>query len=213
MACCLLLLAGKGSAQEEPPDPPKWHVHREIDPITDEKRVLALLYGRIVDTMTRDGAITGIPTLTISCNTQGTWGVSSPQGSLSKDFVLDVSITSPVLRPEFDPDNPNRPPIDILGLMETVDRDVITRFDSEKPEVEQWGASDGRGLRDSVSLPAWLHNERYSPWTFLERLATGTHHKLAVRTVDHEIVWTATFDISKAAPVAREVLVLCPESD
>ena len=113
---------------------------------------------------------------------------------------------SPVLRSESDFD-------DILSLFETVDRDVIIRFDSEKPEVERWETCCGRGLRDSVSLPAWIQNERYSPWTFLERLATGAHHKLAVRTVDHDIVWTAMFDISEAAPVAREVLALCPESD
>ncbi|MCY4586416.1 MAG: hypothetical protein OXB98_10315 [Bryobacterales bacterium] len=205
-ACCLLLFANEGLAQEELPDPPKWYADRETDPITDEKRVFASLRGRTVDTMTRDGAITGDPTISIWCSTIGTYVVRSPQGDLEKDFALDVDIKSPVLRSESDFD-------DILSLFETVDRDVIIRFDSEKPEVERWETCCGRGLRDIVSLPAWIQNERYSPWTFLERLATGAHHKLAVRTVDHDIVWTAMFDISEAAPVAREVLALCPESD
>ena len=92
--------------------------------------------------------------------------------------------------------------------MGMVDRDVIVRFDSTAPEVERWRTLDGRGIRDIVSLP----DERYSPYTFLERLATGAHHKLAVRTVDHDIVWTSIFDISEAAPIAQEVLETCPES-
>ena len=112
----------------------------------------------------------------------------------------EVHTPTPVLRPEFDPANPNRPPMDLL--MGMVDRDVIVRFDSTAPEVERWRTLDGRGIRDSVSLP----DERYSPYTFLERLATGAHHKLAVRTVDHDIVWTSIFDISEAAPIAHEVL-------
>lgn len=212
VACCLLWFASEGQAQEELPDPPKWHVDREIDPITDEKRVFAKLRGRTAVTTTRDGAITKAPTISIWCNTQGTWVVRSPQGDLKKDFSLEVQITSPGLRPEFDPDNPNRPGINYLAMAKTVDRDVIVRFDSEKPAVERWGTSGGDGGRwDSVSLLD--HLERYSPYPFLERLATGAHHRLAVRTRDYDIVWTALFDISEAAPVAREVLVLCPKSD
>ena len=95
--------------------------------------------------------------------------------------------------------------------MEMVDRDVIVRFDSEEPEVERWGGGDFPGWRDSVSL--YAYQEKYQPYAFLERLATGAHHKLAVRTVDDDIVWTAIFDISEAAPVAQEVLTVCPESD
>lgn len=213
-ACCLVVFASEGQAQEELPDPPKWHVDREIDPITDEKRVFAKLRGRTAITTTRDGAITKAPTISIWCNTQGTWVVRSPQGDLKKDFSLEVQITSPGLRPEFDPDDPNRPGINYLASAKTVDRDVIVRFGSEKPAVERWGTSGGDGGRwDSVSLRAWTQNERYSPWTFLERLATGAHHRLAVRTWDHDIEWTALFDISEAAPVVREVLALCPESD
>ena len=202
VACCLLLLTSDGLAQA-------WEVNREIDPITDEKRVFAQLRGKIVD-ITLDGT----PSIIILCKTIGTYVVSSPQGNLDKGFVLDVSIVSPVLRPEFDPANPNRPPLvfDPLSVTRWVDRDVIVRFDSEEPEVKRWrtlGASGG--LRDSVSLDAW--QERYQPYAFLERLATGEHHKLAVRTIDQDIVWTAIFDISEAAPVAQEVLETCPESD
>ena len=210
VACYPLLFASEGLAQEELPDPPRWHVNREIDPITDKKRMFTSLRGRIVDTMTRDGAITGVPTLSISCNTQGTFFVRSPQGDLYKDFSLTVSIDSPVLRPEFDAANPNRPPFNPLSVR-MVDRDVIVRFDSEEPEVERWRGTDPPGWRDSVSL--YDYQEKYQPYAFLERLATGAHHKLAVRTVDHDIVWTAIFDISKAAPVAQEVLTVCPESD
>ena len=46
-SCCLLLFASEGLAQEELPDPPRWYVNREIDPITDFKRVFtASLRGR-----------------------------------------------------------------------------------------------------------------------------------------------------------------------
>ena len=89
VACCLLLFASEGLAQEELPDPPRWYVNREIDPITDKKRVFTSLRGRIVDTMTRDGAITGVPTLSISCNTRGTWFVRSPQGDLYPELCTD----------------------------------------------------------------------------------------------------------------------------
>ena len=137
VACCLLLFASEGLAQEELPDPPRWYVNREIDPITDKKRVFTSLRGRIVDTMTRDGAITGVPTLSISCNTRGTWFVRSPQGDLYKNFHLDVYIPSPVLRPEFDPANPNRPPMDLL--MEMVDRDVIVRLTARNQKLSVGG--------------------------------------------------------------------------
>ena len=210
VACCLLLFTSEGLSQEELPDPPRWHVNRETDPITDDKRVFAQLRGKIVGTsLTLDGT----PSIIIVCNTIGTYVVSSPQGDLDKDFSLNVSINSPVLRPEFDPANPNRPPLlfDPLSVTRDVDRDVIVRFDSEEPEVERWGATDFPGWRDVVSL--YDYQERYQPYAFLERLATGAHRRLAVRTRDHDIVWTAIFDISKAAPVAQEVLETCPESD
>ena len=38
VACYPLLFASEGLAQEELPDPPRWHVNREIDPITDKKK-------------------------------------------------------------------------------------------------------------------------------------------------------------------------------
>ena len=40
------------------------------------------------------------------------------------------------------------------------------------------------GWRDSVSLYDW--HEKYQPYAFLERLATGAHQKLAVRTRDSD---------------------------
>ena len=196
VACCLLLLPIDGLAQA-------WEVNREVDAITDDKRVFAVLNGQVVDVVSprfEDRSIEGATsTIEIWCSDQNAF------------FPLDVRINSPVLRPEFSLDNPNRPPIDFLGLTRFVDRDVIVRFDSEEPQTERWGSSDFSGWSDSVYLYGW--HERYQPYAFLERLATGAHQKLAVRTRDSDIVWTAIFDISEAAPVVQEVLALCPESD
>ena len=198
VTCCLLLLTSDGLAQA-------WEVDREVDAITDDKRVFALLNSQV-----EDRSIEGsTSTINIWCSAIGTYVLSSPQGDRYSDFSLRVSINSPVLRPEFDPDNPNRPPIDFIGITTLVDRDVIVRFDSEEPKNERWGSIDSSGWRDSVFLYGW--HERYQPYAFLERLATGAHQKLAVRTRDSDIVWTAVFDISEAAPVAQEVLETCHE--
>ena len=131
------------------------------------------------------------PIIFISCDAISTWGLS-------------VWLTSQTLRTDYD--------FDPIAALQTVDRKVIVRFDSEKPEVQRWEGGDARGLRDSVQLLS-RGDERYSPWTFLERLATGVHQRLAMRIVNRDIVWTAIFDISKGTPVAQEVLALCPESD
>ena len=198
VACCLLLFASAGLAQEEVPDSPRWYVNREIDAITDEKTVFAVLNGQVVDVVSphfEDQSTEGATsTITIRC---------------SDLYYLDVSIKSPVLRPEFDLDNPNRPPIGVLSRMTLVDRDVIVRFDSEEPQTERWGSYGFSGRFGTVYLYDW--HEKYQPYAFLERLATGAHQKLAVRTRDSDIVWTAIFDISEAAPVVQEVLETCPE--
>ena len=56
------------------------------------------------------------------------------------------------------------------------DRDVILRFDSEEPKTEHWRSyeTDYLGVTDSVSP--------HQPYAFLERLATGAHRQLAVRS-------------------------------
>ena len=194
VACCLLLLPIDGLAQA-------WEVDRQVDAITDDKTVFAVLNGQVVDVVSphfEDRSIEGATsTIKIWCSDQ------------NAAFPLDVRINSPVLRPEFDLENPNRPPIDFLGLTSLVDRDVIVRFDSEEPQTERWGSDDFSGQSDSVSLYGW--HEGYQPYAFLERLANGAHQKLAVRTRDSDIVWTAIFDISEAAPVAQEVRETCHE--
>ena len=194
VACCLLLFASAGLAQEEVPDSPRWYVNREIDAITDEKTVFAVLNGQVVDIVSphfEDQSTEGATsTITIQC---------------SDLYYLDVSINSPVLRME--------PRIGILSSITLVDRDVIVRFDSEEPQTERWGSYGFSGRRDSDSDSVYLYDwhEKYQPYAFLERLATGAHQKLAVRTQYSDIVWTAIFDISEAVPVAQEVLETCPD--
>ena len=188
VAYCLLLLTSDGLAQA-------WEVDREIDAITDDKTLVAHLSGEIVeigsprfDDQTLEGATT---TITIHC------GIGP----------LTVDIRSPEWSPDYDW------PLwhDFVGGLE--DRDVIVRFDSEEPKTERWEswgeiemleAKRDSGPSDTVYPP---------PGLFLKRLATGAHHKLAIRTTDHDTTWTAIFDISEAAPVAQEVLETCPESD
>ena len=170
VACCLLLLSIDGLAQA-------WEVDRQVDAITDDKTVFAVLDGQVVDVVSphfEDLSIEGATSsIKIWCSDQ------------NAAFSLDVRIISPVLRPEFDLENPNRPHIDFLGLTSLVDRDVIVRFDGEEPQTERWGSDDFSGQSDSVSLYGW--HERYQPYAFLERLATGAHQKLAVRTRDSDI--------------------------
>ena len=195
VACCLVLFASVGLAQEEFSDPPRWYVNREIDAITDDNTLFAHLSGQIVeigsprfDHQTLEGATS---TITIFC------GIGP----------LTVDIRSPEWRPDYDW------PIwlDFAGGLE--DRDVIVRFDSEEPKTERWKSwgeikiletKRDSGPSDTVYPP---------PYLFLERLATGAHHKLAIRTTDHDITWTVIFNISEAAPIAQEVLETCPESD
>ena len=72
-----------------------------------QKSVCAVAWQIVGTSLTLDGT----PSIIILCNTIGTYVVSSPQGDLYNDFSLNVSINSPVIRPEFDPANPNRPPL------------------------------------------------------------------------------------------------------
>ena len=194
VACCLLLLPIDGLAQA-------WEVDRQVDAITDDKTVFAVLNGQVVDVVSphfEDLSIEGATsTIKIWCSGQ------------NAAFPLDVRINSPVLRPEFDLENPNRPPIDFLGLTSLVDRDVIVRFDSEEPQTELGDRMTS--LVRAIPCPSNGWHEGYQPYAFLERLANGAHQKLAVRTRDSDIVWTAIFDISEAAPVAQEVLETCHE--
>ena len=194
VACCLLLFASAGLAQEEVPDSPRWYVNREIDAITDEKTVFAVLNGQVVgivsphfEDQSTEGATS---TITIRC---------------SDLYSLYVRIETPVLRME--------PRMGILSSITLVDRDVIVRFDSEEPQTERWGSRGLSGRRDSDSDSVYLYDwhEKHQPYAFLERLATGAHQKLAVRTQYSDIVWTAIFDISEAVPVAQEVLETCPD--
>ena len=87
---------------------------------------------------------------------------------------------------------------------------MILRFDSEEPTTERWKWQESDYLGFSSFVSPRRGRAQYG---FLERLATGAHRQLAVRSMLHDVTWTALFDISKAAPVAQEVLTVCPESD
>ena len=190
VACCLLFPV-EGLAQEELPGP-RWGVARAIDAITDEKRIEASLDGQTVETSSTSLSFEDYQrnkgfssTIRISCG---------PRTGLS------VQITAPDNRPVSG---------SIFSRLGQVNRDVIVRFDSGEPEVEQWSSSPGwGGCVDIVSLDSW--DEKHLPYAFLERLATSAHSKLAVRTTSGDLTWTAVFDTSEAAPVAQEVLVNLP---
>ena len=188
VACCLLC-AVEGLAQEELPGP-RWGVAQEIDAITDEKRISASLEGQTVE-------------------------ISSPrlEDYRNKDSLSTIIVSCTYYWLRVQVHAPDNRPVSgsIFSRLGQVNRDVVVRFNSGEPEVERWSSSPGwGGPLDIVSLCSW--DERYSPYTFLERLATGAHSKLAVRTTSGDLTWTAVFDISEAVVVAQEVLETCPES-
>ena len=191
VACCLLLLTSDGLAQA-------WEVDRVIDPITDEKNVTASLRGQVVGTIVDGLTLDDLPGVTaairIFCNDIGSFYPS-------KDFSLFLAIAPPPLLLDAKPG----PPEDLLGTWSVGDRDVILRFDSEEPTTERWKSQES----DYIGFSSFV--SPHQPYAFLERLATGAHHQLAVRSMLHDVTWTALFDISKAAPVAQEVLETCHE--
>ena len=194
-SCCLLLFTSGGLAQA-------WEVDREIDPITDEKNVTASLRGQVVGTIVDGLTLDDLPGVTseihISCKTIGFYP--------SKDFYLFLAVAPPPLLLDAKPGRPEN----ILRTWSVGDRDVILRFDSEEPTTERWKWQESDYLGFSSFVSPRRGRAQYG---FLERLATGAHRQLAVRSMLHDVTWTALFDISKAAPVAQEVLTVCPESD
>ena len=198
VACCLLLLTHEGLAQA-------WEIDRQIDPITDEKKVTASLRGHIVGTIL-DGLDIGgaAAAIKIVCDDIGSFFAffTTEREVAYTDFNLSVNVVLPLLNLNAKTDPPESP----LEVWSLTDRDVILRFDSEEPKTERWKSfeTDYLGYADFVSP--------HQPYAFLERLATGVHHQLAVRSMHHNVTWTAVFDLSQSAPIAREVLTVCPES-
>ncbi len=169
----------------------------------------ATLYGQIVDAMLDGQAIDGTPAkIMISCDNIGSFVVKGlvVEGLVIQEFALNAGIGVPPLSLDAINKLKADPPKGVLDTWSVADRDVILRFDSEEPKTEHWLSheTDYLGFTDSVSP--------HQPYAFLERLATGSHRKLAVRSTLHDIKWTAVFDLSQSAPVAQEVLETCPES-
>ena len=164
----------------------------------------ATLHGQVVDQ-----AIDGIPAkISISCNSIGSFVVKGlvVEGLVIQEFALNVSISVPPLDLDAINELKPGPPEGVLDTWSVADRDVILRFDSEEPKTERWMSheTDYLGFVDSVSP--------HQPYAFLERLATGAHRQLAVRSILHDVTWTAIFDLSQSAPVAQQVLAGCPKS-
>ncbi len=156
------------------------------------------IVGMIVDgaSLALDDIPVPVATIKIFCDDIGSFYPS-------KDFSLNVAITPPRLNVDAKPGRP----ASLLDIWSVGDRDVIVRFDSEEPKTEHWKSTES----DYLDFASFV--SPHQPYAFLERLATGAHHQLAVRFMLLNVQWTAVFDISEAETVAQEVLEICPESD